>query len=100
MKQIFIMSLCSIVFLSCSKDHNRIAQENIEIHLKSEMNDPSSYEFVSMTKLDTVYKVSFYKERVQIYEKFVERVELSLKRKKLLPTWLIFTAEKQAAFPL
>lgn len=46
------------------------------------MNDPSSYEFVSMAELDTVYKVPYYSERVKDYEKFVERIRLSLERKK------------------
>ena len=82
MKQIFIITFCFLVLLGCSENHNRIAQENIENHLKNVMNDPSSYEFVSMTELDTIYKVPYYKERVLDYEKFVERIGLSLERKK------------------
>ena len=82
MRQIFIKIFCFLLLFGCSKHHNKIAQENIENHLKSVMNDPSSYEFVSMTKPDTIYKVLYYKERVQDYEKFVERIGLSLERKK------------------
>ncbi len=82
MRQIFIITVCFLAFLGCSKNHKRIAQENIENHLKTVMNDPSSYEFVTMTKLDTIYKVPYYKERVKDYEKFVERIGFSLERKK------------------
>ena len=82
MRQAFIITVCFLVFLGCSKNHNRIAQENIENHLKNVMNDPSSYEFVAMTKLDTIYKVQYYRERVQDYKRFVERIGFSLERKK------------------
>ncbi|WP_091874425.1 hypothetical protein [Pricia antarctica] len=71
-----------ILLLGCSKNPNQIAQENIEKHLKSIINDPSSYEFVSMTELDTIYKIPYYKERVLDYERFVKRIGLALERKK------------------
>lgn len=78
----FICFFYVIWFLGCSENPTKVARQNIEEHLMSQMNDPYSYKFVSMTELDTVYKVPYYKQRVLDYGKFVKRIELALERKK------------------
>lgn len=49
------MALIAILATSCSKTKDEIAREFIESQIKEGMNDPSSYEFASMTPLDSVF---------------------------------------------
>lgn len=55
MKKIILMALVVIVATSCAKTKDEIARDFIESQIKDGMNDPSSYEFASMTPLDSVF---------------------------------------------
>lgn len=66
MKKIFLIALIAIVASSCSKTKDEIARDFIESKIKEGMNDPSSYEFASMTPLDSV--LSEFKKEKEIIE--------------------------------
>lgn len=78
MKKIILMALVVIVATSCTKTKDEIARDFIESQIKEGMNDPSSYEFASMTPLDSVFS-EFKKENETIELEYEIR---TLKRKK------------------
>lgn len=57
MKKIILFALIAIAMSSCTKTKDEIAREFIESQIKEGMNDPSSYEFASMTPLDSVFSL-------------------------------------------
>jgi hypothetical protein len=68
MKNIILIILGLLLFISCSETNNnenhiktnqQIAEENISSYLKRELNDPSSYKsnyFGKLSKIDTEYE--------------------------------------------
>lgn len=63
---IFLLILMS----SCQKNKPKpidVAKTNIEAELMQALNDPESYEFVSISPLDTVYAKDYYKEMMNNY---------------------------------
>ena len=57
MKKLFITMvavLMASLFFSCEKTQEQILQEMIEARLDSTMHNPRSYEFVSMSPIDSI----------------------------------------------
>lgn len=55
MKKLLLFASAILALLSsCEKTQQQILQEMIEARLDSTMNNPDSYEFVSMTQIDSV----------------------------------------------
>lgn len=55
MKKIVLALSASIILFSCSKSLEKQAESNITEYLKTNMDDPSSYESVEFGKLDTLH---------------------------------------------
>lgn len=69
--RILILLLVSIILFSCSttpkKSPEEIAKANIEENLMRNLHDASSYEFVELGKLDTIYAKEHYQELEEEY---------------------------------
>ena len=64
MKKIILL-VCAITALcSCGKSNEDKARELIEAKLKTTMNDWNSYEFVEMSKVDSVFTLFMKKLKV------------------------------------
>lgn len=55
MKKIILGLVVTLALFSCSKSPDEQAKNNIKEYLKTNMDDPSSYENVSFGKLDTLH---------------------------------------------
>jgi hypothetical protein len=55
MKKLVLAVSASIILFSCSKSLDKQAQSNIAEYLKTNMDDPSSYESIEFGKLDTLH---------------------------------------------
>lgn len=75
-KYIYLFALL-LTAASCAKTNEEIARAFIESQIKEGMNDPSSYEFVSLTPLDSVF--SEFKDEPQGKEIRKEINELDIK---------------------
>lgn len=61
-KKIIPLIFIAFSLISCKKESPKeSAKTNIESFLKKKMNDPSTYEFVEMTDLDTVTTKEYFK---------------------------------------
>lgn len=70
MKKLMILMMLAIIGASCTKTKDEIAKDFIESKIKEWMNDPSSYEFASMTPLDSVFsQFKDEKETVELENK-------------------------------
>ncbi len=67
MKKITLL-LIIITFISCKKEPTlqETVKANIEKELFDSLNDPDSYEFVSMGDIDTIYAKDFYSKRIEL----------------------------------
>ncbi|MBD0822605.1 hypothetical protein [Aestuariibaculum marinum] len=62
-KVYLFLVICSILF-SCQSDEEKIKDiiiDNIENELIETLDDPDSFEFVKLYKIDTIFKLPFYK---------------------------------------
>ena len=65
MKKIILL-VCAITALcSCGKSNEDKARELIEAKLKTTMNDWNSYEFVEMSKVDSVFTLFMHSEEAK-----------------------------------
>lgn len=55
MKKLFLSLIVSIAFFSCSKSPEKKAESLIKDNMKEILKDPSSYEAISFSKLDTLW---------------------------------------------
>jgi PBP1b-binding outer membrane lipoprotein LpoB len=62
MKKTGLLVLAMIIFYSCSKELSpkETAKKNIEKYIINKINDPSSYEFVEISNLDTIAEKEYY----------------------------------------
>lgn len=69
MKKIFILFLLSCSFISCEKEltKEQILIKKIEDQTIPDLNDPDSYEFVSLTSKDTLMLSKHYKDLSATY---------------------------------
>ena len=57
----------AVAFASCEKSKNDTAKANIEKHIKENMDNPKSYEFVAMDSLKNITEVdSLFKKQQQL----------------------------------
>ena len=55
MKKVLLLLMIAAFSASCTKTKDEIARDFIESKIKESMNDPESYEFASITPLDSVF---------------------------------------------
>lgn len=55
MKKVLIYSLLAFIFVSCTQSPEKKAQELIKIYMNENLKDPSSYEIISFSELDSVF---------------------------------------------
>ena len=81
MKKLLITLFLAVAFASCEKSKIDTAKANIEIHIKENMDNPKSYEFVSMDSLKVfshadsliaVEKLLIYENTILDYEEYTQ----------------------------
>ena len=84
MKKLFIVmtaALMASLFFSCEKTQEQVLQEMIEAKLKENMNNPKSYEFVSMGSADSI--MSKWTEELEAFLLEQSAKALNSKNKRL-----------------
>jgi PBP1b-binding outer membrane lipoprotein LpoB len=85
---ITIIALVSLLFTSCTKEPSteEKVKMTIEAELMKTLNDPKSYEFVEMNKLDTTYVKNYYSKLIKDTEKLESEtlISNSVRNKKSL----------------
>lgn len=60
----YLLIITALLFISCNQEFKKtskdIMRENIEDKFIESLNDPSSYEFVSLENIDTVFTKQYY----------------------------------------
>lgn len=85
MNKLFTILSIAITLSACGSDststlsRDEIVKQNAEAHLKAVMNDPTSYEFVSLKLVDSV----LYKDNIH-YRRHEHKLELERAKGTLL----------------
>ena len=70
--------------ISCSKEKTKdeLVREKVEGMFIETMNDPSSYEFVKMVKIDSCDLATYFDRKMSIFEGQLEDAEYTIKKQE------------------
>lgn len=80
-KTFFILIAFAFIYNSCTQKEptrDEIVKNNIEEYIKPNLNDPESYEFVSLTLLDSVLFIDNINFRKEMFSNRIKNAEASL----------------------
>lgn len=83
-KYLFFSALVAVGMISCSKEKTKdeLVREKVEGMFIETMNDPSSYEFVKMVKIDSCDLATYFDRKMTIFEGQLEDAEYTIKKQE------------------